>query len=372
MHHTDRILPNDIDLLLDAKADPCISMYLPTHPITLHAEKDRIRLKNLRAEAFGKLLERDIRRPDAESILLPVDQLLEDEAFWPYLSDGLAIFCSPGPHAVFRLPISPSPTLRVEDRFILKPLLPLLSESEIFYIMAISRNAVRLFEGTPHHVSEIHINELPANMSEALRLGGREPNRAPQRLWQGSEGEKALYRNYFLYIDRVLRPFYGDSSSPLVVAAVDYLLPIFREASTYRSIVPLGITGNPDKLSAEELHTQAWPIVEPLFSGRRRDALEEYQALQGSGRTTQEIQTIMSAALDGRVKTLFFSLSAEVFGSFDAATRTLEVRPDPLAGDTDLCAQAARWVYRTGGVLFGGEPPHIPAGGPMTAIFRYL
>lgn len=372
MHHTDRIFPNDIDLLLDTKADPCVSMYLPTHPVTLHSDKDRIRLKNFRAEAFSKLLARDIRRPDAESILFPVDQLLEDEAFWPYLSDGLAIFCSPGPHAVFRLPISPSPTLTVGDRFLLKPLLPLLSESEIFYIMAISGNEVRLFEGTRHHVSEIRISELPANMAEALKLGGREPNRAPQRLWQGDEGQKALYRNYFLHIDRVLRPLYKDLSHPLVVAAVDYLLPIFREASSYRHILPLGITGNPDQLSAEELHAQAWPIVESLFSSPRRKALEEYQALRGSGKTTQEIQTILSAALDGRVKILFLSLSTDVFGSFDPSTRALEVRQDPLAGDIDLCAQAARWVYRTGGLLFGGEPPDIPSGGPMTAVFRYV
>lgn len=372
MHHTDHISANDIDLLLDVKSGPCVSIYLPTHTVTTEVQQDQILLKNLRAEAFHGLLERGLRRPDVETILLPVDELLEDAALWPYLSDGLAVFCSPDCHAAFRIPVSPSPMLQLGDRFILKPLLPLLTEDGVFYVMAISRNEVRLFEGTRYHVSQIHLDELPANMSEALRLEGREPNRAPQRLWQGDEGQKGLYRKYFLHIDRVLRPLYGDASGPLVLAGVDYLLPLFREVSSYRQLVTLGIPGNPDQLNAQALHAKAWPIVEPIFSRPRREAQAEYETLRGSGQTSQEFQTILTAALDGRVKTLFLSLAAEVFGTFDPTTRELQVREEPLAGDVDLCAQAARWVYRTGGAVFGGEPPDIPPGSPLTAIFRYI
>ena len=67
--------------------------------------------------------------------------------------------------------------------------------------------------------------------------------------WQGDEAQKTLYRKYFTQIDRVLRPYFADHSEPLVVAGVDYLLPIFREASSYRHLVPQGIPGNPEELT---------------------------------------------------------------------------------------------------------------------------
>ncbi|MGH6885279.1 MAG: hypothetical protein ACREGK_04310, partial [Geminicoccales bacterium] len=237
MHHTDHISQDDIDRLLGETTGPCVSIYLPTTPITPHTDQDQIRLKNLRAEAFERLTARGIRRPDAEAILLPVDEVLEDRGFWPYLSDGLAIFCSPATHALFRVPLSPQSTIDVGERFLLKPLLPLLTEDGIFYVLAISENQTRLFEGTRHHVAEVQLKDLPASMSAALALRGRDPDRLPMRRWQGDEGQKILYRKYFLQIDRALRPLYGDFSDPLVIAGVEYLVPIFREASSYLHLV---------------------------------------------------------------------------------------------------------------------------------------
>ncbi|MGH6917428.1 MAG: hypothetical protein ACREJ0_06955, partial [Geminicoccaceae bacterium] len=295
MHHTDHISQDDIDRLLGETTGSCVSIYLPTTPVTLHTDQDRIRLKNLRAEAFERLMAHRIRRPDAEAILLPVDEVLEDSGFWPYLSDGLAIFCSAATHALFRVPLSPRPTLDVGDRFLLKPLLPLLTEDGIFYVLAISENQARLFEGTRHHVAEVQVKDLPADMSAALEMRGRDTDRLPNRRWQGDEGQKILYRKYFLQIDRALRPLYGNLSDPLVIAGVDYLVPIFREASSYRHLVAEGISGNPEHLSAQELHAKAWPIVEPILAEPRRAALERYHALGGTGRTSDDLETVLSA-----------------------------------------------------------------------------
>lgn len=371
MPYTDHLRDDDMDRLLGETTGPCVSVYLPTSPVTQHTDKDRITLKNLRGEAFDRLQDQGVGRSDAEAILLPVDDILEDDGFWPYLSDGLAIFSSPRTHAVYRLPLSPAPSVGVGERFILKPLIPLLTEDGLFHIIAVSQDEVRLFEGTRHHVSEVHLDTLPGNIADALRMRGREPGRGPLRRWQGDEGQKLLYRKFFLQIDRALRPYYGSHSDPLVLAGVDYLFPIFREACSYRHLAEEAIVGNPEHLTAADLHAKAWPIVEPIFARPRREALETYRALQGTGRTSDDLETILGAALDGRVATLFVSLRAEPFGTFDPAARTAEVRDAPQPGDVDLAAQAARWAYGTGAEIFGGEPPDIPEGGPVAAVFRY-
>lgn len=370
MPYNDAYSEHDIDRLLEQREGPCVSIILPTTPVTPDSEADRIELKNLRSEAFDRLTGSGVRRPDAESCLEPVDDLLEDESFWPYLSNGLAVFCGPGIHSSYRLPISPAPQVFVGDRFLLKPLLPLLTGDGVFFVLALSENQVRLFEGTRDYVAEVPVDDLPKDLAEAMTRRGREL-RQPNRMWQGDEGQKDLYRKYFRQIDRALRPVLGNGARPMVLAGVDYLLPIYRQVNGYRSLLDDAVVGNPDRLSPAELHERAWPLAEAEFSRPRQQALAEFSAAAGTGRTSQDLGTILSAASDGRVQTLFVSLDASVYGTFDPETRNLTRHEEAGAGDRDLTAVAARWAYRTGAAVYCGEPPEIPEGSPVSATFRY-
>jgi hypothetical protein len=373
MPHHDPITLDDIDALLEKRTGPCLSIFLPTARVTRDTDQDRIQLKNFRAEAFDRLMtEHGLRRPDAEALLLPVDEMLEDESFWPYLSDGLAIFLAPDAHFAFRVAEPFAARLALGQRFVLKPLLPLLSGGGAYYVLAISRNEVRLFEGSRQGASEIQIDEIPKNMAEALRMRGREAERAPNKQWQGDEGQKALYRKYFLQIDRVLRPLYGSRSEPLVIAGVDYLLPIFREATGYRHLLPVGIPGNPERLSPAEIHAKAWPLVEPLLDAPRREALQRLKSLRGTDRVTDDVSTILGAAFDGRVQTLFLDVETDVYGSFDPQTRETVVHgTEAEAPDIDLGGLAGRWVYARGGEVYAAAQAEIPDARPLTAIMRY-
>ena len=43
--------------------------------------------------------------------------------------------------------------------------------------------------------------------------------------------------------------------APLVLAGVEFLHPIFREATTYQHLLEQGLTGNPEGKSAQQLHS---------------------------------------------------------------------------------------------------------------------
>ncbi|MFQ5459825.1 MAG: hypothetical protein ACE5EL_03435, partial [Anaerolineae bacterium] len=70
---------------------------------------------------------------------------------------------------------------------------------------------------------------------------------------------------------------------------VEYLLPLYRDASSYPNILPGGVLGNPDELSAADLHKRAWEIVGPHFEGAQRRAASQLAALQGTGRTSESL-----------------------------------------------------------------------------------
>lgn len=371
MPYTDHVSPADVDLLLGETTGPSVSIHLPTSLVTQDTDKDRIVLKNLRSEAFDQLVARGLRRPDAEAVLLPVDAVLEDDGFWPYLSDGLAIYCSPDVHTLHRLPVRFEPEVRVGDRFHLRPLIPLLSEGGVFFVIAVSEQRVRLFEGTRQHLKPVEVPGLPTDMTGALARLGREPGRQPHRRWQGDEGQKLLYRMFFEQIDRALRPEYRQHGDPLVFAGVEYLFPIFRDAICYRKLLDTFVSGNVDRMAVDDLHARAWPLVEPVFAAPRQAAIASYRALQGTGRTSADLATILGAAHDGRVQTLFVQESATVFGTFDEARRDLEVHETAGPQDLDLIARAARWAYGTGATIFAGESPEIPEAAPLAAVFRY-
>jgi hypothetical protein len=370
MHYTDNFTLGNLDALTEESTGPCVSLFLPTHAVSNHTDADRILLKNLRTEAHDALLARGVRRTDADDLLEPVDALLEDDGFWPFLSEGLAIFCGPGYQAHYRLPVRFEPSARVSHRYVVKPLFPLFSDDGNFAILALSRNEIRLFEGSRHAVHEVQLKDMPESMSSALRIRHR-PNLSPSGPLQGQEGQKEKYRLYFLQVDRALRPWLTSHGCPLVLAGVDHLLPIYRSASHYRQIVAGGIHGNPEQLRPEELHEKAWPLVASHFAAPRHHALAKYQSLIGTGRTSQDLKEVLNAALDGRVEALFVRTSAEVFGKYDYATRTATILPGDEPGGVDLVARAARLAHATGASVFAGEPPDVPDVPAVAAVLRF-
>lgn len=70
---------------------------------------------------------------------------------------------------------------------------------------------------------------------------------------------------YFREIDRRLQKILVGETAPLVLAGVDYNLPLFRNATGYGHVLDEGIFGNPEGRPAEELHAAAWEIIKPHF-----------------------------------------------------------------------------------------------------------
>ena len=59
MLHLDIPTLEQFQLLSQVRADACVSIYLPTTPLSQHAEADRIALGNLLKTALGQLADTD-------------------------------------------------------------------------------------------------------------------------------------------------------------------------------------------------------------------------------------------------------------------------------------------------------------------------
>lgn len=384
----DILNPADLKSLIAQEGKWCVSMYMPTHRLGQEQQQDPIRLKNLLAEAETRLLASGIRRPKVQKLMEPAEQLLWNRNFWRHRADGLAVFLSNDFSSTFRLPSDFEELLVIANKFHIKPLLPLLGRVGTFYILALSLNNVRLFRATPDTIGEIVLN-FPTSMEKALWAD--EPQRF-LNLHSGSistsesKGGAAIFHGhnpadedktnilrFFHIVDEGLDALIEDKTIPIVLAGVDYLLPIYRRASSYHNILEEGVIGNPDREDTKDLHEESWNIAKPLFEESQKKAFEKFEMLsaQRSDLASTDVSTAVKAARFGQVETLFIPLGLQIWGRYDLENNEVIRMPEPRPECEDLFDFAAAETILNSGQVFAVPREQVPGEGDLAVILRY-
>jgi hypothetical protein len=353
---------DELTTLTTASNSTSISIYAPTERLGVETQQNPIRFRNLVRQAEEQLLAQGLRGQDAKELLQPIYEL-DNYDFWQHQSDGLAIFLSPNQFRYYCLPITFPQLTVVSDHFHIKPLLQLMSGDGTFYVLALSQNQVRLFQGTRYHLDEVELTDVPTNIAATLQYD--EPEKSFQLHTGSSKGNSAIshgqgagnedHKNdllsYFRQVNNGLESFLKNQQAPLILAGVDYLLPIYHEANTYAHLLPDGISGNPETLTLEELHTQAWQIAQPYFDLAKVSTISHYEELQGSDKTANTIEKVVTAAYSQRVETLFVPIGETVWGVFDPERNSVQIHVQQETGDKDLLDLAALHTLTNGGTV---------------------
>jgi hypothetical protein len=257
--------------------------------------------------------------------------------------------------------------------------------------LALSQQDIRLLECRHNSVREIELKDVPKSLDETLQYdetakdgqrrmstpkGGTNNSfqQAGSFHGQGSPDQDKFHRDieqFFNAVDGGLHKYLRNKRAPLVLAGVEYLLPIYRGATSYQHIVDGGITGNPENLKPEELQAQAWEIVEPLFLQAQQEAIDHYKELTVTGRASNNLEEVVPAAYYGRVEELFVAVGVQQWGSFNPETSTIDLHPEAQPGDEDLLNAAAIQTLLNGGTVYAVEPEKVPDETPLAAVFRY-
>jgi hypothetical protein len=361
---------------------------MPTHRVGQEQQQDPIRLKNLLAEAETKLLANGLRRPEVQKLMRPAEELLWNKDFWQHQSEGLAIFLSNNFSVFYRLPGKFEEFLSAANSFHIKPLLPLLGRDIKFYVLTISLKNVRLFQSTADAMSEITLN-FPTSMDEALGMddperylnlhsGSMSTNQAKggTAVFHGhsiADEEKKNILRFFHSVDQGLMDLLEDKNIPMVLAGVDYLLPIYREASTYNNLLEDEVIGSPERQNLQDLHERARKIVKPIFEESQKKAFEKFKQLNGqqSALATTDLATAVKAARFGQVETLFVPLGIQRWGRYDAENNTVVLESEPGPENEDLLDFAAAETVLNSGQVFAVPSEQLPGDSELAAILRY-
>lgn len=369
---------------LSSGSGPCITILLPLH----HEDTRQIRAaaKSAIRAAEQRLEQHHIDPKQVEVLMEPLRTLaveLEGEAE----QKGVVVLRSPHVLQRFFVPGAIEESVTVADHFHLLPLIPVLLETEPFYILALSQKNVRLLRCTNSTSEEVKLpSGVPQNLDDFVQTD--KPDHVLDSGASGGPGTGSMGRvtfgtgtdkerrdqhllHFYKAVDQGITTFLQGGNAPLVIAGVEYELPLYRSVSSFPRLVDEAVRGAPDSLKGGELHKRALEVMQLHRRTHVDSALAMYEQFGGSSRTSVGLKEIVKGAYDGRVLHLFVAEGARHTGNFDAMTHRVRASRQEQPGDEDLINAAAVETLRHSGNVFVIPASRVPHGSQMAAVMRY-
>lgn len=269
--------PEELKQLQNFKELFCLTIYAPHIEIdpTGATNPNKIELKNLLREAEIALLNDGVGPRDVDKTLQPARELLNNHEFWPLRTESLAIFMHPELFHYYYLPDDVPYILTIKRGFNLGPLLNTIKDNQPYLVLAISRKNVQLYEGDRFGIRKLNLKNFPSNLEAALNIdeypqstqthavapAGDKGSEAFHGQYNVSQTNKQMTLQFFQLVDHSLRRFLQQKELPLILAGVEYLLPIYRQANTSPYLMTQNLIGNFDREDPDKIRELAWPLI---------------------------------------------------------------------------------------------------------------
>ncbi len=379
--------------LLDAESRPWTSIYVPVEWDWGETKSNAIRLRSLLDQIRERASE-DLPSLDVEAMLAPADERRDDPVFWEEASEGVALLLAPDEHVIVDLPFAPSIFAEIDDRVHVRPLWRHLEPDGHAYVLGLSAGGVALYRTSRYDVTRVPL-EGPTTLEEVLEFddhiqslryhtktapggaGGRRP-----AIFYGQEdaGDKTYVKEgilrFFRTLDNQVRDVLGQDPTPvpLLLAGVEALRGAYRQVSQYPHLLDDSIEGsvidaNTREWDADQLQKRAWEVVRPRFDQDRKEALDRFRS--APEQTAANPGSVLLAAEEGRVDTLFVAEDPTVWGVYNADSHTVRVHDKREAGDIELLNAATVATLQSGGTVYVTGDAEVPEGSPIAALLRY-
>ncbi len=376
--------------LSKSKASPYISIYSPTSRQSSEGyKKDQIHFKNQLQEVAIKLdKDHHLENKEIKSLLAPAHELLDNQKFWQNNSDMLACFISSEGMEILKVPIDIKDGQNfIGEKPLLLPMVPELSDDGHYYILLLNLDQILLYEATRNSIQEILLD--PEEVALSFTAEEEEDENQKQLHGQGGSGnagvmyhghdggsdekKKVTILNYFHRMTNMLEPKLYNNPLPLILAGVDYLIPIFKEASKYNHLLDGHVSGAYGEKDMMTLHQKSWEIVAPFFEKERIKRKETFSQKAADGLALSNDQLkIIKAALTGGVETLLVNANHKhLFGTYDPENHIINVTDTQENSGHCLIDEAAARTIEFKGKVYIVEEENMPEGAQVAAILRY-
>ena len=318
---------HDIQLLQQISGYPALTITLPTSRTFPENRQDRIRVRNLAAQAADRLLSEFSQR-EIEPLLSRLDQLV-DGLEYRHTLDGLVLFINRDFARAFKLPFALNERVIVGENFLTRDLIFAVNRTPRYWTLVLTEKPTRLFEATRDDLIEIQ--------EEGFPLVHEGPG-GEQALPGGFGVRKSAYRDerhrqFFRQVDSALRPFMADDPLPLAVVGVDRYLAFFNEVTDHKDAILATLAGSHSRTTAHKLGQLVWPLVKAGLVEQRLQRLAELDRVICERRFASTIGEVWRMANQGRGRLLLVEEDYHFPGRLDETGVHLLPAEDPTAAD---------------------------------------
>lgn len=313
----------DILELQSHRSHPSLSILLTTHRTSPDNKRDPIVLKNLVTEATERLVEL-LGKRDAAPLVRELERQVAAIDLRRTLG-GMAIFVSAEHAGVYLLPVPLTPRVVIDDTFATRDLVFAMNRSPRYWVLALSAQPTRLFEGVRDTLVEVRGGDFPMVHETP------EANESLPEMTERSKLEEAWHRQFFREVDQALAAYTKADPLPICVVGVERWLAYFQNVTDHKDVVAT-VTGNHDQTPPHELGKLVWPVVADALSARRRRALDALDAAVGAQRFASGLGEAWRRAQEGRGQLLLVEQDYHQAARLDEATKELHL---VAAGDED-------------------------------------
>lgn len=318
-------------------------------------------------------------------MLKPGYDLLRDENFWSDLSEGLAVYIADGFFRYIKLPVNPHDEVLINSTFFLTPLIPVITSRDYFYVLVLSKKQAKLYRADEFGIQFINVPGMPRGVEDVVHFEQKDDEDLFRTDTQGA-GAGASYHgmgtgrpdhktNLAMYFDEVDETLWKEvlnrENVPLLLAGVEYLIPIYKEVAKYKPIWDEALTGSHEHENPQTLYQQARSIMEPYFQERIVKALNAYGNQSATELTTSIPEDVIPAAHYGRIAQLFALKGEHIWGTFDEMNNQLTMHSAQQDSDECLVDKSVIKTLLNGGEVFLLTEDKMPGRSKLAAIMRY-
>lgn len=381
------ISKNELNELTGIHDQHCVSICIPISGAGDKRDKDhgQIALKTSIKDIKKTLNDYSLSDNEIESYLAPVEDLIDEGQLWREQVGCLAIYLNKERLKYYQLPIDQAEFTYVSDHFYMLPVMPLFNNDIKFYILSLSLQDVKLYECTPYSISEVHVEDLvPEKLEEVVGYDYQNKNLQYRSGQGGSAGamfhgqgsgkdDKGHEVEKFLRaVDEGLMNVIKNENAPLILACVDHYQPVYTKITKYTNLFHQNIPGNHEEKKPIQLHKMAWSLVKDHFLKQRNSMAQLLNELFPSGKSSFDLNDIIPAAIDGRVKALFIQKGKDKYGLYDNVNRSLIIDESLKTSQSSLYNLAAMQTWSKGGHVYLVDMEEMPfKHTTINALFRY-
>jgi len=321
---------------------PCVSVIMPTHPLTSEHNMDDIELKKIYSKAKDLVYAKCGKKNGGEEVLEKLKALSENLSL-SSRDKGIGFFVSPNFSQLVSFPFSVREKIVVGDNFEVRDVIYLADSLITYYVLLINDKEIKLFEGSGEDLKLVKNIDFPANFIDDYEYAHTSLGSSYGYSLKSTEKDKSVvkeqrFATFIKLADQKLAKILTDNAS-LIIAGGAKELSTFKKVSINYNNVVGKINGNYSHENIKKIGELSFQKIREYKVSEENTTLRRLENAKAKKLAVTGIENVWRAAIEGKGMILIVEKDFAITGYLAEDKSALFLSPPNM--DYEIISDAA-------------------------------